>query len=265
MIDNSIEKITEGFKTDTFPTNEKDLDIDDEIQNISLGNLEKHKMTKPDVKKEKIEIKTIGFSDWFDKNKDNFDNVRQIKLSVRGVDPKKTQIFSSLSDSTEKTEDGFEERELHLFKEVDRFFVLDLKCISLDMFNNSFKAVVVDEGRNIYFKCYGIKTSLIIMNCVKIGDNLIPYCRNKLTLKNKILNNIVINESTVKKILKMDADIESLQIMYKQIIRDIDKITTNQDAINYLCKKQLTIKDMNHHIQIDEVIAHLLFPEFQSK
>jgi hypothetical protein len=53
------------------------------------------------------------------------------------------------------------------------------------------------------------------------------------------------------------ANTEDLQLRYKQASKAED-INTNMDAINWLISRQAEVTDINHHLQIDNVIIETL-------
>jgi hypothetical protein len=54
------------------------------------------------------------------------------------------------------------------------------------------------------------------------------------------------------------AQLEDLQLLYKQSAKCLDKFTTNNSVVEWLIDRQKDIFDINHHLQIDDVIMNIL-------
>ena len=58
--------------------------------------------------------------------------------------------------------------------------------------------------------------------------------------------------------LQETADTEALQLLYRQSAKVIDEFTTNGSVVDWLLAKQDEVTDINHHLQIDNVIIDIL-------
>ena len=128
--------------------------------------------TEETVQPEGIGITTLNT--WFEANSSNFDNINQVKVSIRGVNPE-ANLIMAVMDGSEET-DGSEEpsRELRVFDNANVQPILDLNGIDMQVYNNGFRAICEYED-NIYIKCYGVRTGLIVVFCNNIQGVLIPY------------------------------------------------------------------------------------------
>jgi len=243
-----VKDIEEG-KEEEEKKGEENQGID--LEGLNLGLPEEGNKEEPQI--ERQTVKTTSLSDWLEENFRNFDNINHVKVSIRGVDPKKTLIFS-VSDP--KGEDK-EKRELFLFKEADEFPVLNLAGSKMEVFNNGFK-ILYDLGQGKFLKCYGIKTGLIVVSCAEAGGFLVPYQRAKVKRGEK---EVVITSTNVESIrgkLQEKVDIEALELQYRQIQKFKEGIESNADAVRWLTERQGSVRDVNHLLQIDDVLIRII-------
>jgi len=246
---NDNESLTDMIKRPEEPVrfSEEDLDtpenIGDDIQN------ESESLESPTIDV----INTVVLSAWFEQNHERFDNINHVKVAIRGIDPSKTLIMSV---STKDQEGENQKRKLFTFEEADITPVLDLPGLAMDVFNNGFK--IIYSYNDIFLKCYGVKTGLFIVFCKNIDNQIISYAMTKLKRKDISLNVIYRNTEDILAKLVLPEDTESLQILYKQIVKHIDKIKTKQDTVNWFLERQKTVMDINHHLQIDNILIRSL-------
>ena len=202
-------------------------------------------------------IDIISLSEWFDKNCEKFDNINQVKVSIRGVNPTKTLIMAVKDDSNEKDEDGNDRRVLRVFENSDVHPILNLDGSEMKIYNNGFK-IVHPYRDNIFIKCYGAKAGLIVVFCNNIDGKLIPYIVTRIKKKDEEVEVVVKNVGEVQAKLLENADLEAFQLLYKQSAKAIDQLTTNQDVVDWLLGRQSEVTDINHHLQIDSVIIDIL-------
>jgi len=238
---------------ETVPTrfSEADLDIPtkEETENIDEEEVDQE---------EAFDVKTIALNEWFEENHEKFGNINHVKASIRGVDPSKTLIMSVLTNPTDPNPGENADRKIHVFENADDTPVLDLPGLSMDVFNNGFK-IVCNPITATFLKCYGVKTGLFVVFCNDINNQLIPYAVNKLKKTDEGINLVGKNpvETTLKK-LNENADLEALEIMYKQIGKGNEQLITNQDVVDWFLKRQTEVTDVNHHLQIDNIIINIL-------
>ena len=146
---------------------------------------------------------------------------------------------------------------LKVFDNADTQPVLDLKGIDMQIYNNGFR-VICEYMDNIYIKCYGIRTGLIAVFCNNIDGVLVPYNVSKVKRTDDGVEVVRKNASEIGLKLLEVANVEDLQLRYKQSSKSIDDITTNKDAVAWLLSRQDEIYDINHHLQIDNVIIETL-------
>ncbi len=204
------------------------------------------------------EIEVIMLSKWFDENNINFDRVNTLKIRVRGVKPDERLLCSVLDPCNEIDEDGHPIRNLELIKDANIFPVLDLPGYDMDVYGNGFQIMYAFD-EDIILKCYGIKTGLIIIFCLNINNQLIPYNRIKLKKKDSSITIVHPNREFIgNNINNTPLDLESFQIMYKQVQKELEKITDKQSAIDWLLDKQSYTRDINHLLQIDDVLTWMI-------
>lgn len=202
-------------------------------------------------------VATTSLSEWFEANVTRFSDISQVKVAIRGVDPKKTLIMAVKDGSGEKDPDGNDRRCLRVFEDADIHPVLDAQGVDMKIYNNGFRIINNING-TIFAKCYGVRTGLIIVFCNSINDKLIPYEISRIKKSDNEVDVPQIDVSQVAEKLNQPCDKESLQLLYKQISKGIDQITTNQSAVDWFIEKQQEVFDINHHLQIDQVIIDIL-------
>lgn len=203
---------------------------------------------------------TVGItplSTWFEREADKFDNINQVKVAIRGVDEEKTLIMA-VKTGDEAGEDGEDPRNLRVFENADVYPVLDLPARSMEVYNNGFQ-IQYDYGDGILIKCYGVRTSLIATFCQDISGAPIPYAVVRIKKKDEEVEVPAAPDAdAVAEKISGPLDGEALQLRYKQISKDIGDMNTLLDALHWLLTKQTTITDINHHLQIDNVIIDTL-------
>jgi len=199
-------------------------------------------------------ISIAPLNTWFESNSDSFDNISQVKVAIRGVDPTKTLIMAVLDGQGEV--DGNPSRDLQLFKNADTQPVLELPATDMQIYNNGFKIVYTYD--DLIVKCYGVRTGLICVFCNIINDFPVPYQVVKVKKKD---NNVEVARRPVEEMtakMPLPADLETLQLLYKQSSKAIEDLSTIESVVGWLSEKQSEISDINHLLQIDNVIISIL-------
>jgi len=192
---------------------------------------------------------------WFEANSAAFGNVNQVKAVIRGVDPSKTLIMAVLDGQGEV--DGHPSRDLQLFKNADVQPVLGIPASDMQIYNNGFRLIYPYE-ETLAIKCYGVRTGLICVFCNLIGEAMVPYHVSKVKKKDEAVEIIRQPLDQMNEKLAQNADLEALQLLYKQSSKAVEDMTTNQTAVNWLLVRQSEVTDINHHLQIDNVIIDIL-------
>ena len=213
---------------------------------------------------EGFDITTISLQSWIEQNSSEpqFENVRYHKAAIRGVDPNDTLIVSDLNP-TGGGVDGHPKRKLFLLNQASLSPVLNLPGIMMHVFNNDSYRILHPYGENVVLKCYGVKTGLIITMCQNVnvdeGVNLyIPVTRLRLKKKDAGLNVPDAMPSDMAAVLTEPVDMEAVELQYKQITRHKEGLNTKLDVINWLLAKQEGVTDVNHLLQIDDVIINIV-------
>lgn len=208
---------------------------------------------KPEA--ESVEIVTLG--DWFEANSENFDNINQVKVSIRGVNPDSTLIMAIKDGTEELDETGESKRNLRVFDNADIQPIINLKGVDMQIYNNGFRAVC-EYVDGIYIKCYGVRTGMIAVFCNLIDGLLVPYNVTKVKKTDTSVN--IVRSSAMEITVKLNGPInlEDLQLRYKQSSKAVDGMNTIKDSVAWLLERQDEIYDINHHLQIDNVIIETL-------
>ena len=246
MNDNLSQMVKDAPADDSVVFSEADLDLPTEEETPEVA--------------EEIQPNTIGIvslSDWFEQNCDRFDNINQVKVAIRGVDAAKTLIMAVVEPGADQDPDGNEPRNLRVFENADVHPVLSIPGIGMDVYNNGFR-IVYEYENNVFIKCYGVRTGLIAVFCNNIDGNLIPYATTRVKKKDTLLEVTLRDVGEVSAKLLANADLEALQLLYKQSAKAIEDFTTNQDVVTWLLERQAEVTDINHHLQLDGVLIDIL-------
>jgi len=202
-------------------------------------------------------IGITSLASWFESNCNNFENINQVKVAIRGVNSEKTLIMAVKNLSGEQDSEGNDKRSLRVYENADTHPVLNMPGETMDVYNNGFR-IVYEYQNNIFIKCYGVRTGMIAVFCNNIDGNLIPYTIIKPKKKDTELEVVTNDPASVIEKLPLNADLESLQLLYKQSAKAVKDLTTIQDVVNWLIERQASVTDINHHLQIDGVLINIL-------
>jgi hypothetical protein len=238
MNENLSKMVKEG------PQEEEHFDIP---EYLTLGDQQTDSQQEPD----RSVIEIVSLSDWFDDNVENFPNITKPTITVRGVDPSE-QLIITIPEGPSDTE----KRRLIVFDDANALPVLNIPAMDMRVYNNGFR-IIYDYGSRLFIKSYGIRTGLISVFCHDINDLLIPYSIVKSKKKPTEVQVPVEDPSRVEAKLAEALDCEALQIRYKQSSK-AEGLQTNFDAVKWLLERQGSIEDINHHLQIDNVIIDTL-------
>ena len=203
-------------------------------------------------------IAIMPLATWFDRESDKFDNINEVKVAIRGVDADKTLIMAVKTGEEVAEGEDEDPRNLRVFENADVYPVLDLPASNMEIYNNGFQ-IQYEYGDGILIKCYGVRTSLIATFCQDISGAPVPYAVVRIKKKDEELEvpTAPAADGIAEKI-NAPLDAEALQLRYKQISKDVGDMNTVLDALHWLLTKQSLITDINHHLQIDNVIIDTL-------
>ncbi len=248
MTENLSEMVKDQEATDPVAFDPTDLDLPPE---------EEAATEETEVAPAANVIPIMPLSTWFEREADKFDNINQVKVAIRGVDEDKTLIMA-VKTGEEAAEGDEDPRNLRVYENADVYPVLDLPATSMEVYNNGFQ-IQYAYGDEILIKCYGVRTSLIVTFCQMISGAPIPYSVLRIKKKDEEVEIPAAPDSNaVADKINGPLDGEALQLRYKQISKDIGDMNTTLDALHWLLTKQSTITDINHHLQIDNVIIDTL-------
>lgn len=202
-----------------------------------------------------LEYPVTDFSTWFNKHYQKFSNLRLVRVSISGVDARDNIIITV--PMLEKDDLGEPKRKIKIFENAKQSKILDADPIAFNVFNNGYM-ITYKLNDNIIIKGYGVKTGMFLTTCHLINDLVVPLNITKITRKDTTVK-ITVGElqETIKK-LPLQGDVETLQILYSQAIRHTKNIKTKQDILEWFAKRQTEVEDVNHHLQIDEVLLKLI-------
>ena len=243
MSENLSQMVKNGVTEDPVVFYENDLDVPPEIEPIV--------QTEEPVDPSLIEISCL--SDWFIENVENFPNIRKPTMAITNVNPTEQLLITIPAGPIEG---GEEKRRMVVFDDAHLLPVLNKPAIDMQIYNNGFR-IVYHIGPGIFIKSYGVRTGLISVFCNDINDVLVPYGIVRAKKKDTDISIIERDPAEVRHKLSEAVDIEALQLRYKQSSK-AEGLVSNNDAVKWLLERQTTIEDINHHLQIDNVIIDTL-------
>jgi len=242
MNDNLSQMVKNGVTEEPVVFSEADLDIPPETEEVQA-----EETVDPTI----IEIACLA--DWFTANVANFPNIRKPTMAITNVDANEQLLVTIPVETSEGSE---EKRRMVVFDDAHLLPVLNKPAMDMQIYSNGFR-IIYDLGNGIFVKSYGVRTGLISTFCNDIDDALIPYAIVRAKKKDTSISIITRDPADVRHKLSEALDIEALQLRYKQSSK-AEGLESNQDAINWLLERQATIEDINHHLQIDNVIIDTL-------
>ena len=242
MNDNLSQMVKSGVTEEPVVFSEKDLDIPPETNTETPVEA-----VDPTI----IEIACLA--DWFGVNVVNFPNVRKPTMAVTNVDSNEQLLVTVPVDTTDGSD---EKRRMVVFDDAHLLPVLNKPAMDMQIYSNGFR-IIYDLGNGIFVKSYGVRTGLISTFCNDVDDALIPYGIVRAKKKDASISIITRDPADVRHKLSEALDIEALQLRYKQSSK-AEGLESNQDAINWLLERQASVEDINHHLQIDNVIIDTL-------
>ena len=219
--------------TEVAPAEENTVEAAPQVESIAIGPL----------------------NGWFETNSASFQNVNRVQVEIRGVNSDKTLIMAVLDDGEEVN--GNPSRDLQVFKNADIQPVLHIPATDMQIYNNGFR-LISPYADDIVVKSYGVRTGLICVFCNNIAGQLIPYEVVKVKKKDEFVEVPRMDSGGTITKLAQAADLEALQLLYKQSSKAVADMTTNQTAVTWLLERQAEVTDINHHLQIDNVIINIL-------
>ena len=234
---------------------DQNLDV---TQEETVSQAETTEETEGQVTEEQYEINCTMLNTWFEQNHNNFDNVNHVQVSIRGINPEETVIFSVLDPKGGEDNQGNPKRELQVWKDADTFPVLDLPGQAMEVHNNGLK-ILYPYGEGTFIQCYGVRTGLTLVYCVQVGDQLLPYSIGKVKKKDAGVNMVSAPDvAAIQAKLGTNVNMEELQLQYKQVAKHSEEVTTVQDAVNWILQRQTEVFDVNHLLQLDKILVWLV-------
>jgi len=241
MSENLSQMVKNGVTEQPVVFSEADLDIPPD--------------TEEEVQAEAVDPAIIEISclaDWFTANVANFPNIRKPTMAVTNVDPNEQLLVTIPVEAGSDDE----KRRMVVFDDAHLLPILNKPAMDMQIYSNGFR-IIYDLGNGIFVKSYGVRTGLISTFCNDVDDVLIPYGIVRAKKKDTSISIITRDPADVRHKLSEALDIEALQLRYKQSSK-AENLESNQDAVNWLIERQATIEDINHHLQIDNVIIDTL-------
>jgi hypothetical protein len=251
----------------TPPITEEQLNLPEdppdeiEMEDIEVKADDEEEKGSVEVEETAVTIATTNLSSWFAQYGVGFDNINRVTAQIRGINSNETLILAVRDPAGGVAEDGHEKRILRLFHNANVQPVLNIPAIFVDVYNIGFH--IQHPYENIIIKTYGLRTSLIGIFCHRVahpdGEKLIPYDITRIKKKDESMEITPPPDlSALAEKLTQPLNKEAAQLLYKQVTKVIDEFDTNLQFIDWLLARQAIITDINHHLQIDNVIISLL-------
>ena len=209
------------------------------------------------VVSEQKTVSMISFTNWIEKNNNLLgptSDVAKVKIAVSDVDADKSVGFKAPNLKGEKDEEGKIKKELFFIKEINTINVLDLPVFNLKFFKGDIFRIIHEYNAQIYIKEYSTKLGSVLVFCTPVGTHLIPYYKVKVKSKDVSIKIVEPNIDVITEKLKGLGDLEALQLLYKQSIKNKVNLTSMNAIVEWMLKRYSEAVDVNHQIQIDSVL-----------
>ena len=209
------------------------------------------------VTPEQRSVNMIPFTTWIENNNALLgptSDVAKVKIAVSDVDADKSVGFKAPNLKGEKDEEGKIKKELFFIKEINTINVLDLPVFNLKFFKGDIFRIIHEYNAQIYIKEYSTKLGSVLVFCTPVGTHLIPYYKVKVKSKDVSIKIVEPNIDVITEKLKGLGDLEALQLLYKQSIKNKVNLTSMNAIVEWMLKRYSEAVDVNHQIQIDSVL-----------
>lgn len=228
------------FNNDNNEAEEEKQDNDQQDQKVenNVQNIEGEVGTIP----------LTNFSDWFRQYNKSLDNVSNVRADIKHVDPRKNLIITVWNNS-------MEERDVYAFRKANELPVLDLTPYEMKVFeNNTFQ--INYQYSDLILKAYNLKNKLIIFPSHVVDDLIIPYNKLKVTSQDDQITIPSFDRMYIDNMINNVPNMNRIILRYKQM----QKYTFNtiKEVFNFLNSRQSQVYDVNHLIQIDDVMYHIV-------
>ena len=227
---------------------ESDLDIPETVSSVedTTGSVVVSEQTKG------IDVGFTNLSSWFVDNVKNFQNIKQVKVSITGIDPNKTLIYTE-PDPTPTDQNN---RRLQVVYNATETPVLNMPGILFETYFSGFRVIHIEVDSKI-IKSYIVKTGMYITHCAVVDGMPIPVKIEKVKKKSKGISFVSVDVKAIQDKLNKDADLENIQLQYKQIVKHVKDLKTVKETIIWMLQRQASISDINHHLKLDELMISL--------
>ncbi|MHA1802255.1 MAG: hypothetical protein ACTSWJ_11005 [Candidatus Heimdallarchaeaceae archaeon] len=242
-----------------FTESQLDLPVEDPSDEVIPEPVEAQAAEEEEEAPSAVEsIETTTLSSWFEENGADFDNISRVALQIRGVNPDGYLIMAVKDPAGGTDRDGNQKRVLRLFEGADVQPVLNIPASFMDVYNIGFQ--IIYPYQNMIIKTYALRTGLISVFChIDTQDGrTIPYAITRIKKKDEQLEVVRGDDSNLSDRLDAEIDKEAAQLLYKQCSKVVVGFEKNVNLIDWLLARQAIITDINHHLQIDQVIISLL-------
>jgi len=201
------------------------------------------------------EISLVNFYDWYEANSESIHNVSRVKAEVSNINSKDSIIFKIQKGKAEN-----ESMELVSFYNPAVRPILNLPPVYMKIFKNDTFEVLHSYSDEIFIKSYGVKTGLILVFCANVDGKIVPYYKTKIKKNETSIKAFPTPPSIdeIKAKLQEEVDVETIQLLYKQAVKNSADFTTKESTLDWFLKKEQDVIDINHLLKIDNVLISVI-------
>lgn len=256
MNESLLDMIKQGTKDNIVPSKHIEELVPLEKKDETL----KENVEKSEVVTQPIELPLISLSDWFIEYAAKIQSVRIVKVVAAGVNSKKSIVVTVPETRGEKDSTSeADSRELMVIKKCLAKQVVNLPPWVVDVFDHDILRIIYQcDDHGIFIKSYCLKNGLINVFCLQVGNQLVPYGRDRLRKGSKIIKVPIPDFTSITNKLKESADVQRIHLLYKQVEKQMESIKTNFEAVSWLNSRQEGVIDVNHLMQLDDTIIYIM-------
>jgi len=249
------ESLLDMIKQGTTKTVSRSKQIEELVSEQKVVETEPKKL----MTEKGFELPLISLADWFLENSPSIASIRIAKVNMVGVDSKKTIIIAVPEARSEKDSgSNVDTREVMVMKKCLQKQVVNLPPSQIDIFDHDVMRIIYACADDIFIKSYCLKTGLINVFCLKVGECIVPYTRDRIKKGAKTVLVPLPDPEYIKGRLAKSADTQKIHLLYKQVEKQMDSIKINMEAIMWLNSRQEGVIDVNHLMQLDDTIIYIM-------
>jgi hypothetical protein len=258
MNDNLKQLLKEASKeqppppTPLFTTPLSEQPIEEKVEDPPIQQTFVETQEEKQVVSQSVSVDVVPLTSWLPPNVSKFENIKMVTISVRDVKP---DIDLVLAVSDLETPSS---KRLKIIEGANTQFVLNLPGVAMSVFNSGFYILFSHpQHQNMFIKGYSLRNNLIAVLCLAHSGMLLPYQMFKVKKKSTTVTLMLPPEESI--IQKLDAPLDRriFELRYRQSekAKALPKV---KDAVEWMLARAVEMMDINHLIQIDNVLMNTL-------